>query len=51
MPPKLHGIHGVDGMKVHSRDLGKTRLVFYEILIKRLDLERELFHFLVRLMQ
>ena len=25
MPPKLHGIHGVDGMKVDFRYLGKTR--------------------------
>ena len=49
--PIFIAFNKVDGMKVHFRDLGKTRLVFYEILIKRLDLERELVHFLMRLTQ
>ena len=33
-PPSFIAFNEVDGMKVHFRDLGKTRLGFYEILIK-----------------
>ena len=50
-PPSFIAFNKVDGMKVHFRDLGKTRLVFDEVLITRLDLERELFHFLMTLAQ
>jgi len=42
MPPSFITFNEVDGMKVHFRDLGNT---------PRLDLERELFHFLMRLTQ
>ena len=34
-PPSFIAFNKVDGMKAHFRDLGKTRLVFYEILIKK----------------
>ena len=30
-PPSFMAFNKVDGMKVHFQDLGKTRLVFYEI--------------------
>jgi len=33
-PPSFIAFNEVDGMKVHFRDLGQTRLGFYEILMK-----------------